>query len=204
MRCIVTAAVCMGWLTVMGGCQSAGPRGDTGGRIDPYETTPDDHKSPYVNPADLIEFSDRTAEALAGDLGDLPEFKNRRTRAVLAIGDMRNLTSVPSSEFEMLAIRTRDQLVGLRQVTDNVKIVEDRGRLERLAERETGVQADVLEEGRSASGVSRYNPDDVYVLLGDFYQSNRRDAKRYYFTFSVTHLGSREIIFKQNYDLGQY
>lgn len=188
-------------LAFLGGC--AAPRGDTGGRIDVYESTTADRKSGAASVPALLEFSDTAAQALARDLANLYEIRQRDTRAVLVLGSIENATQTPRSDFQLIARRTRDRLVGLPQITNNFKIVASRQRIESYERQEVGEVEDLLQESSVSSEVARYDPSDVYVLTGDFMESRRGDVRRYYFSFKLVNMATREIVFNESYDLGQ-
>jgi hypothetical protein len=98
-----------------------------------------------------------------------------------------------TNDFEMILIRTRNTIVGLPHIVQHFRVVEDLSRMRGAATRETG----------GSEGVASYAPEDVYVLNGDFYESARGRTRRYYFSFTLSHMASREILFREQYDLGQ-
>lgn len=197
-------AVLFGLLTLaLGGCTSSPDPGVTGGRMDSYRSTEADVYSNQASVPAMLEFSDQTAEALARDLTQLPEIQQRTTRAILMLGDINNKSNTNTNDFEMITIRTRNKIVGLRHIVDNFKVVENLDRMRNAEAREVGVPQDLLQEGRATTYVANYNPADIYVLNGDFYESSRGSTRRYYFAFTLSNMASREIVFREQYDLAQ-
>jgi len=119
---------------LLAGCQDP-PRGDTGGRIDPYETTKDERYSTGANIAALLEFSDETAAKLARDLAEIPEIKESSRKVVLELGGINNQTHTPSSDFEMMQQRVRSHLMRSQLLRDHFLIVESRSSMNRELER---------------------------------------------------------------------
>ena len=75
------------------------------------------------------------------------------------------------------------------------------GRMDDIRRRQVGEEEDLLEEGAGDSGTARYDPNDIYLLSGEFHESGRGATRRYYFVFRVEHLGSGEIKLTEQYDL---
>lgn len=184
------------------GCSSA-PRGAAGGRVDPYATTRADERSTEASVPALLEFSDITAQRLAQDLTSLPAVQRADRRLVLELGTIQNRTRTASSDFEMMQRRLRSSLLRSRLITDHFMIVEGRQRMEGELQRIQGQPQDLLQEGLDNGGVAQFDPRDIYVLQGDFYESVRGTTRRYYFNFKLTHLATREIVFDNDFDLGQ-
>jgi Peptidoglycan-synthase activator LpoB len=178
---------------------ACGPdRGSTGGRIDPYRTTDSDLGSQQASIPALLEFTDRTAEELAQDLAALPEINAAAPdRATLELGDILNKTRTSTTDFELIQKRLRGALQRSQLVRSKMRIVESRSRIE--AERER-VNADPT---TNAGGSAKYDPKFTFVLQGDFYEAKRGDRRQYYFEFKLTNLQSREIVYLNQFDLGQ-
>ncbi len=202
----VTRGTLIGVVVVaLGACQSGPPRGSTGGRIDPYRTTPSDRASAKASIPALLEFTDKTAEKLARDITDKPFVKNAKTRLVLELGSISNKTNTPTTDFELIQKRLRSKLLNSTLLTDNFKIVADPQRMDRERQRlQGGGSQDLLQEKtQPTKRTNRYPADKTYVLQGDFLQARRGQRSQFYFEFKLVNLKSREITFSSSYDLGQ-
>lgn len=175
------------------GCQSGPPEGSTGGRIDPYRTTAADRMSGAASVPALLEFSDQTAAALARDICAIPELATVRGKPVLELGGINNQTGTPTTDFEMMQRRVRGHLLSSTLVRNTFTIVADPQRMDHEMGRISGQDA----------GSARYDPAQTFVLLGDFYEARRGNTRRYYFSFELTNLASRQTVFHKDYDLGQ-
>ncbi|MCX5658449.1 MAG: hypothetical protein NTW19_01850 [Planctomycetota bacterium] len=188
------------------GCESV-PRGESGGRIDPYRTTASDRASNSASIPAMMEFSDATVAALVQDLSEIDEIRNSPNKVVLELGSLANKTQTPSTDFEQIQARVRGQLFQSKLIRSHFIIVEGRGRMNTELNRVNGGgsgNGDLLQEGSTtAGGTARYDPKITYVLQGDFYESNRGDRRQYYFEFKLTNLASREQVFLKNFDLAQ-
>ncbi len=187
------------------GCTSA-PRGDTGGRFNPYESTSSDRTAKdQVSMQALLEFSDETAQKLVYELSAIPEIRDAPTQVVLELGDIQNKTRNTSTiDFELVQRRLRSKIQNSSLARENFLIVESAHRMDREKNRVTGPGVeDLLQEGAGSTATARYSPDITYVLQGDFLQSYRAGASRYYFELKLTNIGSRQIVFSNSYVLGQ-
>lgn len=202
-RFVITAALYAGLsvgVALLGGCHT----GDTGGRLDPYATGDDEIKRGNVSMPALLQFSDEAAEQLIYDLNDLPRIAQSDTRVVLELGDILNKTRSSTVDFEIVQRRLRSKLLNSGVATDNMLIVEDRRRMDRELERLVGPnQSDILQQNPTPAGTAIYDPNDIYVLQGDFLQSRRSGVDRFLFEFKLTHLASRQIVFNKDYLLAQ-
>lgn len=196
------ALACAGLMAV--GCESV-PRGESGGRIDPYRSTPSDRASGKASIPALLEFSDAVAAALAQDLADIDEIQAGSTKAVLELGSIANKTQTPTSDFEQIQARVRGQIFQSKLIRKHFILVEGRGRMNTELDRVNGGGGggDLLQEGTAGGGTARYDPRSTYVLQGDFFESNRGARRQYYFEFKLTNLASRVIVFQKSFDLGQ-
>ena len=184
------------------GCQP--DTGETGGRIDPYSTTKDDLRSDRVSLPALMQFGDQVAQRVAKDLKDIDEIESRQTRAILELGTIVNKTKTPTQDFEQFQVRLRSALRKSPFIRDRFKFVESGGRGDAEKMRTQGPGAeDLLQEGTGTGGTDRYDAKDTYVLQGDFYEAKRGDRSQYYMNFKLTNVQSREIVFEDDYDLGQ-
>jgi len=190
---IILLALLAGIGPVLTACASDDPKGDAGGRIDIYRTSDMDRTSNRAHAPSLWEFSDLVAEALVADLTQIDRIVRKPTRAVLEMGDLDNRTNTPTADFEAVQSRIRGKLLTSRLVRDHFMIVEDAARVDRQADRVVGEH----------QGTNLYDPEDTYLLMGNFYESGRGNTRRYYFEFSLVHLASREIVDNWHYDLAQ-
>ena len=179
-------------LLLLAGCQKN--IGDRGGRVDPYRTTDADRGSSRASIPAMLEFGDRTAEALAQRITDIDAVRASDERLILEMGSIENHTSTPTSDFELLRNRLRGQIFKSSLIKQRFMIVEGRSRMEAEQQRVTGERS---------TEVAGYDPVITYVLQGDFYESNRRDRRQYYMEFKLTNLASREIVFQETFDLAQ-
>lgn len=193
-RDVICGLMLMGLALSIAACDTTGPRGSSGGRIDPYATTQSDRKSPFASAATLLEFTDRTAAALAQDIAEL-ELNTQDGKPVLEMGMIVNRTGTPSVDFEMMQRRLRSQLINSPLIRERFIIVESRQRLDQELDRVTD---------QPAGTTDRYEPQRIYLLSGDFYESTRYDTRRYLLEFTLTHLQSRQTLFSESYDLGQH
>lgn len=184
------------------GCSPS--KGDSGGRIDPYETTTYDRRSPKASLPSLLEFGDKAAQQLAADLIDIDQIQGRKSRAVLELGTIVNKTKTPTQDFEQLQLRLRNALRKSKLIRDQFLVVESGARADVEKRRTTGDgPTDLLQEGAGATGTNRYNAEDTFVLQGDFYESKRGNRSQFYLAFQLTNVQTREIVFTHDYDLGQ-
>ena len=176
---------------------SAGCRLDTGssgGRVPPYD--PDGPGQKEINMTVAYEFCDIVAERLAQNLAELPAVKTAQTRLVLELGDIRNKTDTPETDFEMIQKRVQGQLTGSDLVQASFMVVSGPNRMDAENQRINGGTP-------FQSQASRYDPKISYVLLGDFYESVRAGRKRFLLQFTLTNLATREIVFQETYDHAQ-
>lgn len=179
------------------GCESPPKvsQGNTGGRLDPYQSTGADRASGSALIPALLEFSDKTAQRLAADIAGIREITGSDTKVVLELGGINNQTRTSTGDFELIQRRVRGQLLASRMLREHFLVVDNRVRMNLEQER---VQAD-----GEAGATAKYDPKITYVLLGDFFEANRGGRRQYYFEFTLTNLASRAIVFHSDYDLGQ-
>ncbi|GIK19559.1 MAG: hypothetical protein AMXMBFR77_18150 [Phycisphaerales bacterium] len=185
----------------IGACESSPPRretGDSGGRINPYATTPADRSSSAANAASLWEFSDQVADALAARIAQIPEIRDAPYKVVIELGDIENMTNTPRQDFELIQRRLRGRLLTSDTVTAKARFVEGARTMDR--------EKDRVQAGGGAGGMTdRYDERLTYVLRGSFYESTRGGGQvsRYYFEFNLVNLQSRDIVFNESFDLAQ-
>lgn len=190
--CCAACSILVLSAAMLAGCQQT-PRGSTGGRIDPYRTTAADEYSRSANMPSMLEYSERVAQSVAKDLASIEQIDTSSGKKILELGDLNNQTRTPTSDFELIQRRIRSQLLASDVVRNRFVIVEERQRMDRQQQRITG----------AAGGTATYNPEDTYILQGDFLEANRGSTRRYYFNFKLVNLASREIVFNEDYDLAQ-
>ncbi len=189
----VWAAALTAAMLFVTGCNEP-DRGTTGGRLDPYRSTGGDIGSSKASMPALWEYSDQVADQLALNLVNLPEITNSPEKAVLELGDLRNMTRTPTQDFELIQHRIRGRLADSKLIRNHFRIVEGVRRMD--------LQTDEVTAGTGGL-TARYSPEITYILLGDFFQSDRGDTRRYYFDFKLVHASSRTIVDHWDMDLAQ-
>jgi hypothetical protein len=178
---------------LLGGCRSEVKTGSSGGRIDPYQTTGSDRRSASASIPELLAFTDQAAQQLAAELVADPRVRDREGLLVLELGTIDNQTRTPTNDFRQIQRRLRSTLQQSPHIRGRFVVVESLQRMDEEAARVT----------RAGAPTDDYEPNRIYVLQGDFYESLRGNRSQYFFNFKVTHLTSREIIIDSSYDLGQ-
>ena len=174
------------------GCQGV-PTGSSGGRVDPYRTTSADRASTRANIPSLLEFSDIAAGRLILALPDIEAIKDDKDRKVLELGTISNSTQTPTGDFELMLNRLRGKLLKSDVIRKRFTVVMSRSRM----------QAEQDRTGATGQGPAAYNANHTYLLQGDFHEAVRLNRRQFYFQVTLTHLASREIVFQDDYDLGQ-
>ena len=199
----LSAAACVLSSLMLWGCAS-----QHHGRVDPYETTYPETRSDRVLPVALLEFSDQVPQQLINDLKQLPEIAGRAIDgpATVILGDLKNETGVvPTSDFEAMAQRIRNQLVNAQAVRADLRFVEERARVERIASRErivtTPAEQPAGVRGRFDTG--DYDADSTFILIGDFYRIHRGSLNQYYMQFRLVDAATNIIVFSDDYDVKQ-
>ena len=194
---VLSAMVAIWALTAaLAGCRTP-DTGTTGGRSDPYRSTAADVASNRASMPALYELSDQTAQKLALELASIDPVRRADTRLILELGDLRNLTSTPTQDFELIQHRIRGRLADSDVIKRYFDFVEGAARMDGQLER--------IMAGRKPSdeATARYDPEVTYVLIGDFLEADRGPTRRYYFDFKLVHLASRQIVFHKDFDLAQ-
>ncbi|MBI1337285.1 MAG: hypothetical protein GC164_10030 [Phycisphaera sp.] len=196
-------ALALSAIALAAGCTSA-PRGDSGGRIDPYETTQADRNSGYISLPALLEATDTAAEQLAGDIVDVLAGAN--SRKVLEVGTINNMTSTPSNDFRMIVTRLKAKLRSSPVIRNNLMFVESRSRVDNDLQRLNGGggdNGDILQETgpNTGSGSATYNPQDMVILYGEFMEASRGSRRTYFYEFKLVNPTTREEIWAKSYDL---
>jgi len=177
----------------LAGCES-----NPSGRAGIGETMEDETESRKILPTALTEFSDQVARQLTADLADLPRLRDVEGKVTILFGDLNNKTRVtPTSDFELMTQRMRDILINSDFARQHVRFYADRERMRRLARRE-GVGS-----RPGAQGPGPYDPQNTFVLLGDFYRVRRGDVGQYMMRFELSHFATGQTVFSNRYDIKQ-
>ena len=202
----LTRLVGLGFLLVamsVTACDSP-PKTSTGGRLRVDETTQADLNSNQMNTPDLFAFGTQAGESLAMQVSQIPEIENSPTRVVIELGTITNkTTTTPSRDFEMIQHRLRQAIQSSRYLTDRAMVVERRVLMERETSDIMGEDktVDLLQEGGGgSSGPARHDPALTYVLQGEFYETNRGNVRTYWFSFQLTNLKSRAIVWSDAFE----
>ncbi|MCC7388279.1 MAG: hypothetical protein IT431_05880 [Phycisphaerales bacterium] len=193
----------VGGMALAGGCTHNQNVGSSGGRINPYASTPADEASTSASMPALWEYSDQVAEALSRRIGGIPEIAGSPTRVIVELGAIENQTNTPRSDFELIQRRLRGRLLSSDIVNANVKFVESVQAMDAEARRVRGGETDPLQRDYGSGETDRYDPRMTYVLRGSFFESDRGDTRRYYFEFNLVNLQDRSIVFNEPFDLAQ-
>lgn len=189
------------------GCQNNPPRGDNANRLETTTSTSADQRSLKANSALLIEFANQISESLAARLPGIPAIANNPTRVLIELGDIQNATDTPSSDFSVLRRRMFLSMVNNPQITNTAQINESPGRADRQARGLGQDQApDLMDEGTGGGTPrgARYNLEDTYVLNGTFGEIRRGSGQStYVFDITLTNVGSREIVFVDQFEFKQ-
>lgn len=189
-----------GVLLGSGGCDQSRttnppPRGDTGGRVDPYRSTGVDAGSARASTVDLLEFSDRVGESLAARIARIPEIAQSPDRVVIEMGAIENNTQTPSSDFAIMRRRVFSGLVNSDLVRPYADILE----APEITDRQRGRFA------TDPGSTDRYDTRATYLLQGFFGELSRGGGiqSNYYYEMTLTNLQSRRIVFVEQFDSKQ-
>lgn len=175
-------------------------RGQTSGRMDTGTTTEAERRDSAgrILPVALNEFSDEAAQQLVQDLPSLRHIRDTDGRVTVILGDLNNQTRVVSTnDFEMMQRRLRANLLRSGAATDKLAFVEQRARMQNIAQRER-----VASDGFLADPED-YDPQTTYALTGNFYRVNRGGTNQYYMDFQLVHFATNEIITGPMYEVKQ-
>ncbi len=177
------------------GCNQ-GPRGDTGGTIDPYNRTRVDANSPEADVVTLLEFSDQVGQELAVQLGRIGEIRNAPSKALIELGSIQNKTRTPSGDFAAIQRRVFLTLVNSDFAQNVADVVEDVDRMDADAAR-VAPSAPVDAQGKPTHQTARYPAEQTYFLQGTFSELSRGGGRNstFVFDFTLTNAASRKIVF---------
>lgn len=176
------------------GCDST-PRGESGGRVDPYRSTEADLESEKISMPSLLEATDVASERLAADIADVA--RDFPAKKVLELGPVDNQTDTPTSDFNLAVRRLASNLRKSPLIKEQLMFVERRGRVERDIET-IGIETDA--PGDAPAG---YNTRDTLILYGDFMEANRGHRRYYFYEFKLVDPATREVIWDKPFDLSQ-
>lgn len=175
------------------------PKGEQTRRVEITDTTKAERRSPQVQPAALVEFSDQVAQQLVEDLVALPEF-NSGTRVNVVFGDIVNKTGiVPTSDFEAFRSRVRQKLLQSSVARNRIRWIESRAKVEELRRQELGgAGSDVNQAG--ANGPTPLSPEYTYFLDGEMYRVVRGndEVNLYMMSFNLSNAQSRELVWSNS------
>lgn len=183
------------------GCSA--PKGDNSGRIEVHQTTAAERGSGQMLISDLASACDKIAAALARDIARIVDQEFGGYRVTVMVGDIRNKTGTMStSEFEFVRERIKNKLVNSRMVTDNVKFVAGRQRMQALNEREYDEESeDLLQEGEDDGfTVERPNREYAMFLNGDAFGIHRGSTKMFYVQFALHRASDGAEVFNNAYE----
>lgn len=188
---------------LVSGCQTP-PPGNTGGRSDPYRTTPADQFSREVSTVTLLEFSDAAAEHIVQRIANIPEIRDSPTRVVIEIGAIDNQTRTPTSDFVLARRRLVNRLVN-SDVVANVADIHESPELMDAQARRFESSPDLLDDRGGSSRTARYPAEITYVLNGYFGEASRGQGAKslYFFEATLTNLGSRRTVMSASIDAAQ-
>lgn len=176
----------------LGACQTP-PPGNTGGRVDPYRSTPADEYSPEANTVTLLEFADQVSEAIVQRIGQVPEIRTSPQKVVVELGALTNNTRTPTSDFAIVRRRVLGNLVNATGASAYADFYE----APELMDPQHARLAPPGTVSPSGTPTDRYPTREVYVLQGDFGEMVRGRQSTYLFEMTLTNLQSRRIVFNE-------
>ena len=199
----VAAMATVAAVAVLSACSP--PKGEQTRRVEITDTTKAERRSPQVQPAALVEFSDQVSQQLVEDLVALPEF-NSGTKVNVVFGDIVNKTGiVPTSDFEAFRSRVRQKLLQSSVARNRIRWIESRAKVEELRRQELGgAGSDVNQAG--PNGPTPLAADFTYFLDGEMYRVVRGDDKvnLYMMSFNLSNAQTRELVWSNSpYEIKQ-
>ena len=193
---LVAAVSCVAFL--LGGCVSAPPRGNSGGRVPLGDSTRAEEGSRLVTTQELSEFRDQSAQLFAEDILTLDEFQE--VRSTIVFGDIVNKTGlVPTADFEAFRTGLRDRLINSKVLRQRVRWIESKARWEDLRAKELDGSDTLSQEGAPSR---KLNPDHTYFLNAEMYRVARGDdqMQMYSLTFNLMRASDSEILINKTYE----
>lgn len=177
------------------------PKGDSGGRVDPYRQTNADRYSREVSSVTLLEFADQVSQALSERVAHVDEITESETKVALEMGAITNNTSTPSNDFKIIRRKVFMGLVNNSIVTQHANVYESPELMDEQADRfGSGENTDLFDDGPPATPTDRYAAEDTYVLQGEFGEITRgRNQSTYVFDVTLTNLASRRVVFAEQF-----
>jgi hypothetical protein len=174
------------------GCQSTG-------RIEPSRTSRAEARDRLIQPAALLEFSDQVAMDVVQQLNQMPRVRDAREPVTVILGDIDNRTNVVNTaDFELVTSRVRNQLVNSRVSRDRLRFVENRARLERIAQREAVVNVD-----GTIAGPPAYDARNTFYLNMDAIRVGRANTSLYYMEAQLVSASDNSIVGSFSTDVHQ-
>lgn len=195
--CVLSCAL------VLPACQTKyPPKGDSGGRVDPYRQTNADRYSREVSSVTLLEFADLVSQALSARIAKVDEITGSDTKVALEMGAITNDTSTPTSDFQIIRRKIFTGLVNDSIVSQHANVYESPELMDEQARRfQPNGDADLFDDGPSGAPTDRYAPEDTYVLQGAFGEITRGTKQStYIFDVTLTNLASRRVIFVEQFN----
>ncbi len=192
---------------IVSGCESQPKQGNTGGRVDPYKTTIADERSPEISTVGLLEFSDKVAESLVSRISSISEITSRPEKVVLELGALDNQTRTSTRDYNQIRRRIMSRMVNSDILRKYANVMEAPEVMDGQARR-LGQEAppDLIDEGGQAdTGTARYSKDKTYLMNGYFGEQVRGGGAKstYFLQITLTHLGSRRVVFSEDFDMAQ-
>ncbi|MEM9111307.1 MAG: hypothetical protein AAGC72_14935 [Planctomycetota bacterium] len=197
-------AVLLGALVFLAGCQSSPP-----GRRPVGQTTDAERRSPQQQPTSLTEFRDQVPAELLQQLWELPEISEIPGPVTILMGDINNKTGIVSTnDYEYVTSGIRGRLINSRSARDKLYFVEQRARVERLAERERVATNPppgqrVVTPGGGVYYVPDYDASRTFALTMDVYRIGRGNTNLYSMEVMLVSMGTNRIVFRDEYQMKQ-
>src|SRR5262245_14738454 len=175
-----------GVLAALAGCNN-GPAGKAPGHVNPYQHSEASDRDPAVNEITLLEFADQVTAAMAQRIPTIPDIKDSPRKVVIAVGDVTNRTNTPSNDFAAIRSQIFTDLVN-SNVTKYADILET---LEIM-------QAQMARYSTDNRDAARYNPEQMYILNGEFSEISRGEggkASVYIFNWRLVNLATSKTVF---------
>lgn len=202
-RSLPLAAMLLGAGVLLAGC------GSTPGRVPVGQTTDAERRSAQQQPTSLTEFREQVPAELLQQLWELPEISEIPGPVTILMGDINNKTGIVSTnDYEYVTSGIRSRLINSRMAREKLHFVEQRARVERLAERERVATnpppgASAVEWNGNVYFVPDYDASRTFALNMDVYRIGRGDTNLYSMEAQLVSLATNRIIFSNEYQMKQ-